>query len=49
MARVKEAAAKTAAAIQERPLTIMAAIAAWAFLFGRLTGSSHVHYHHRRS
>jgi hypothetical protein len=43
---VQVQADNAAAAIQERPLTIVATIAAFAFLFGRLTGATHVHHHH---
>ena len=43
---VQEQAENAAAAISERPLTILAAVAACAFLFGRVTGTTHVHHHH---
>lgn len=45
-AAVQGQADNAAAAIQERPLTIVAVVAAFSFLFGRLTGATHVHHHH---
>ena len=42
---VQVRAGHAAAAIQERPLTIVAAIGACAFLVGRLTSATHVHHH----
>jgi len=45
-AAVQVQADNAVAAIQERPLTIVAAVAACAFLLGRITGTTHVHHHH---
>jgi hypothetical protein len=44
---VKVRADHAVAAIQKRPLTIVAAIAVCSFLFGRLTSATHVHHHNR--
>lgn len=45
-AAVQVQADRASAAIQERPLTIVTAIAACAFLLGKLSGNTHVHHHH---
>ena len=44
-AAVQVQADHAAERIRERPLTMVAAIAACAFLLGRITGATHVHYH----
>jgi uncharacterized protein YjbJ (UPF0337 family) len=45
-AAVQVQADNVAATIQERPLTIMAVVAASAWLLGRISGTTHVHHHH---